>query len=53
MYGDSQGELVSEDSPVAPANLNSEILAETERILLAESSPNLKVAILRASRSFF
>lgn len=47
VYGDRQGELVTEDSPVAPANPNSEILAETERILLAASSPNLKVSILR------
>ncbi|MEG4960823.1 MULTISPECIES: NAD-dependent epimerase/dehydratase family protein [unclassified Microcoleus] len=47
VYGDRQGELVNEDSPVAPANPNSEILAETERILLAASSPNLHVCILR------
>lgn len=47
VYGDRQGELVTEDSPVAPANPNGEILAETERILLAASSPNLKVSILR------
>jgi nucleoside-diphosphate-sugar epimerase len=47
VYGDRQGELVDEDSPVAPANPNGEILAETERILLAASSPNLKVSILR------
>lgn len=47
VYGDRQGELVTEESPVAPANPNGEILAETERILLAASSPNLKVSILR------
>ena len=47
VYGDRQGELVTEDSPVAPANPNGEILAETERILLAASSPNLQVSILR------
>lgn len=48
VYGDRQGDLVSEDSTVAPANPNSEILAETEQILLAAStSPNLKVSILR------
>ncbi|MCZ0901047.1 NAD(P)H-binding protein, partial [Microcoleus sp. HI-ES] len=35
VYGDRQGELVNEESPVAPANPNGEILAETERILLA------------------
>ena len=47
VYGDRQGELVTEESAVAPANPNGEILAETERILLAASSPNLKVSILR------
>jgi nucleoside-diphosphate-sugar epimerase len=47
VYGDRQGKLVNEDSPIAPANPNSQILAETEQILLAASSPNLKVAILR------
>lgn len=47
VYGDRQGELVNEDSPVAPANQNGDILAETERVLLAASSPNLKVSILR------
>ena len=47
VYGDRQGELVNEESAIAPANPNGEILAETERILLAASSPNLKVSILR------
>ncbi|MEG4147180.1 NAD-dependent epimerase/dehydratase family protein [Microcoleus sp. Pol12B5] len=47
VYGDRQGELVNEESPVAPANPNGEILAETERVLLAASSPNLHVCILR------
>ncbi|MEG4116916.1 NAD-dependent epimerase/dehydratase family protein [Microcoleus sp. N9_B4] len=47
VYGDRQGELVNEESPVAPANPNGEILAETERILLAASNPNLHVCILR------
>ncbi|MEZ2300670.1 MAG: NAD-dependent epimerase/dehydratase family protein [Microcoleus sp.] len=47
VYGDRQGAVVNEESPVAPANRNSEILAETERVLLAASSPNLKVCILR------
>jgi nucleoside-diphosphate-sugar epimerase len=47
VYGDCQGKLVNEESPVAPANPNGEILAETERILLAASSPNLQVCILR------
>jgi nucleoside-diphosphate-sugar epimerase len=47
VYGDRQGEMVNEESPVAPANPNGEILAETERVLLAASSPNLHVCILR------
>lgn len=47
VYGDRKGELVNEESPVAPANSNGEILAETERVLLAASSANLKVCILR------
>ncbi|MCU0546505.1 MAG: NAD-dependent epimerase/dehydratase family protein [Oscillatoriaceae cyanobacterium Prado104] len=47
VYGDRQGELVNEDSPVAPANPNGEILAETEQILLAASSSNLQVCIMR------
>lgn len=47
VYGDRKGESVNEDSPIAPVNANSEILAETERVLLAASSPNLQVCILR------
>jgi nucleoside-diphosphate-sugar epimerase len=47
VYGDRQGELVNEDSIVAPANTNGEILAETEQVLLAASNPNLQVCILR------
>jgi len=47
VYGDRQGEVVNEESPVAPANPNSEILAATERVLLAASSPDLHVCILR------
>ncbi|MEG4405124.1 NAD-dependent epimerase/dehydratase family protein [Microcoleus sp. MON2_D5] len=47
VYGDRQGEVVNEDSPVAPANPNSEILAGTERVLLAASNANLHVCILR------
>lgn len=47
VYGDRQGKLVNEDSPVSPANSQGEILAETERVLLAASSPNLQVCIMR------
>ncbi|MGL5064613.1 MAG: NAD-dependent epimerase/dehydratase family protein [Microcoleus sp.] len=47
VYGDRKGESVNEDSPVAPANPNGEILAETERVLLAASTSNLQVCVLR------
>jgi nucleoside-diphosphate-sugar epimerase len=47
VYGDRKGELVNEESPVTPANPNGEILAETERVLLAASTPNLQVCIFR------
>lgn len=47
LYGDQKGEWVDEDSPIAPANQNGEILAETERVLMAASSPTLKVCIVR------
>lgn len=47
VYGDRNGEWVDESSPVALANPNSEILAQTEQVLLSASSDNLKVCILR------
>jgi nucleoside-diphosphate-sugar epimerase len=47
VYGDRQGKLVNEDSSVSPTNTNGEILAETEQVLLAASSPNLRVCIMR------
>ncbi len=47
VYGDRQGEFVNEESPVKLANPNGEIMAETERVLLAASSPTLHVCILR------
>ena len=47
VYGDQQGEWVSEDSPVAPANENGEILHQTEQVLLTAASPQLTVCILR------
>lgn len=47
IYGDKNGEWVDENSPLAPANQNNEILALTERLLMAALSPNLKVCILR------
>ena len=47
VYGDRGGAEVDESSPVAPANSNAEILAQTEQVLLSASSDNLNVCILR------
>jgi nucleoside-diphosphate-sugar epimerase len=47
VYGDRDGASVDESSPVAPANPNGQILAQTEQVLLSASSPDLKVCILR------
>ncbi|XGV98860.1 MAG: NAD-dependent epimerase/dehydratase family protein [Leptolyngbya sp. BL-A-14] len=47
VYGDRQGAWVDEESPVAPANRNGEILAETEQVLLSVVSDTLKVCVLR------
>lgn len=47
VYGDKNGAWVDEDSPLTPANHNGEILAQTEQVLLAASSKDLKVCILR------
>ena len=47
VYGDRNGELVDESTPVAPANPNNEILAQTEEVLLSASNQNTKICILR------
>jgi nucleoside-diphosphate-sugar epimerase len=47
VYGDREGAWVDESSPVAPANSNGQILAQTEQALLSASSDNLNVCILR------
>lgn len=47
VYGDRNGEWVDETTPVAPANQNGEILAQTEEVLLSASNENRKVCILR------
>lgn len=47
VYGDRQGAWVDEAYPVAPANRNGEILAETEQVLLSAASDALKVCVLR------
>jgi len=47
IYGDRNGVWVDEETPPAPANLNTYILRKTEDVLLSASSENLRVCILR------
>ncbi|MBE8967696.1 SDR family oxidoreductase [Nostocales cyanobacterium LEGE 12452] len=47
VYGNSNGEWVNEESPVVLDNEHAKILHDTEKILLAASSLNFKVCILR------
>lgn len=47
VYGDRNRERVDESSPIAPANANGQILAQTEQVLLSASSDDLNVCILR------
>jgi nucleoside-diphosphate-sugar epimerase len=47
VYGDRNGVWVDEETPLAPANLNAQILRKTEDVLLSASNENLRVCILR------
>ncbi|MFM7423655.1 MAG: NAD-dependent epimerase/dehydratase family protein [Elainella sp.] len=47
VYGDHQGNWVTETSPLYPANRNGEILAETEQILLSAASEQRQICVLR------
>jgi nucleoside-diphosphate-sugar epimerase len=47
VYGDRAGQWVDETTPVAPANRNGEILAETEQVLLEAVTPNRQVCVFR------
>lgn len=47
VYGDRNGEQVSEETPVVPVNENGEILCDTERVLLGAAGENRRVCILR------
>jgi nucleoside-diphosphate-sugar epimerase len=47
ILGNCRGEWVTEETPVAPPNENSQILYETEQVLLSAEIPQLKVCILR------
>lgn len=47
LYGDQQGKWVDEASPIAPANRNAELLAETEQILLGAATEQQHICIFR------
>jgi len=47
VYGDRNGTWVDEESPIAPANPNGQILSDTEQVLLSDKNENLRVCILR------
>jgi len=47
VYGDRNGVWVDEETPLAPANVNAQILRKTEEVLLSASNENLRVCILR------
>jgi nucleoside-diphosphate-sugar epimerase len=47
VYGDYQGQWVTEDSAILPANANGEVLAAAEQALLETDLGGLKVCVLR------
>lgn len=47
VYGNKGGAWVDEETPVAPANKNGQILYDTEQVLLQGASENIQVCILR------
>ena len=47
VYGDRNGVWVDEETPLAPPNLNAQILRKTEDVLLSASNENLRVCIFR------
>ena len=47
IYGNQQGRLVDESSPLAPATANQQILVDTEQILLSATSAQRHVCIFR------
>lgn len=47
IYGNQQGRLVDESSPLAPATANQQILADTEQILLSATSTQRQVCVFR------
>ncbi len=47
ILGDQKGVWTDETATPAPTNENSQILLETEQVLLTQNNPNVKVCILR------
>jgi nucleoside-diphosphate-sugar epimerase len=47
VYGNQNGEWVDETTPIQPTNRKSEILAETEQVLLSAATADLNVCVLR------
>jgi nucleoside-diphosphate-sugar epimerase len=47
VYGDHQGQWVTEEDPIFPATDNTKILAETEQTLLNQVTPDRRVCVLR------
>ncbi len=47
VYGDRQGEWVDESSPVKPSERRSQVIYETEKILLQTTNENQRVCVLR------
>ncbi|AKG20010.1 SDR family oxidoreductase [Calothrix sp. 336/3] len=47
VYGEQNGRLVTEDTPLSPMSQSAEILSQTEQVLLTGANPHLHVCILR------
>ncbi len=47
VYGDHQGQWVTEEDPVFPMTDNTKILAETEHTFLSQAAPDVQVCVLR------
>ncbi len=46
-YGDQNGAIVDENTPINPVDKNNQVLYQTEQTLLSLASENLKVCVLR------
>ncbi len=47
VYGDRQGDWVTEETPAKPGSKNHEILLDAEQVLLEASSPDRAICVLR------